>query len=70
MVAVAVAGVGMHPFGRFPDASLKDLARVAIVRALDAEPDDILVFETDPAEPGVAHVRLLPRVDSFSLEPH
>lgn len=32
---VAVAGVGMHPFGRFPDASLKDLARVAILRALD-----------------------------------
>ena len=30
-----VAGVGMHAFGRFPDASLKDLARVAIVRALD-----------------------------------
>jgi acetyl-CoA acetyltransferase len=33
-VNVVVAGVGMHPFGRFPDASLKDLARVAIVRAL------------------------------------
>jgi acetyl-CoA acetyltransferase len=32
---VLVAGVGMHPFGRFPDSSLKDLARVAIVRALD-----------------------------------
>lgn len=32
---VEVAGVGMHPFGRFPEASLKDLARVAIVRALD-----------------------------------
>lgn len=30
-----VSGVGMHPFGRFPDSSLKDLARVAIVRALD-----------------------------------
>ena len=25
----------MHPFGRHPQASLKDLARVAIVRALD-----------------------------------
>jgi acetyl-CoA acetyltransferase len=34
MSAVAVAGVGMHEFGRFPDRSLKDLARVAIVRAL------------------------------------
>jgi acetyl-CoA acetyltransferase len=32
--AVEVAGVGMHPFGRFPDRSLKDLARVAVVRAL------------------------------------
>lgn len=32
---VAIAGVGMHEFGRFPAASLKDLARVAIVRALD-----------------------------------
>lgn len=32
---VAVAGVGMHPFGRFPGASLKDLARVAAIRALD-----------------------------------
>jgi acetyl-CoA acetyltransferase len=32
---VSVAGIGMHPFGRFPDASLKDLARVAILRALD-----------------------------------
>jgi len=29
-----VSGVGMHPFGRHPDASLKDLARVAIVGAL------------------------------------
>lgn len=34
MPEVEVAGVGMHPFGRFPEASLKDLARVAIVRAL------------------------------------
>lgn len=31
---VRVAGVGMHPFGRFPTSSLKDLARTAIVRAL------------------------------------
>ena len=31
---IDVVGVGMHPFGRFPDASLKDLARVAIVSAL------------------------------------
>src|ERR1044072_2937415 len=30
-----VSGVGMHPFGRFPESSLKDLARVAIVRGLD-----------------------------------
>jgi hypothetical protein len=32
--AVEVAGVGMHPFGRFPERSLKDLVRVAVVRAL------------------------------------
>jgi acetyl-CoA acetyltransferase len=31
---VAIAGVGMHQFGRFPDASLKDLARVATLRAI------------------------------------
>jgi acetyl-CoA acetyltransferase len=34
MTAVGIAGVGMHPFGRFPDASLKDLTRVAVVNAL------------------------------------
>lgn len=33
--APVVAGVGMHEFGRFAGSSLKDLARVAIVRALD-----------------------------------
>lgn len=32
---VEIAGVGMHPFGRFPERSLKDLARVATLRALD-----------------------------------
>jgi acetyl-CoA acetyltransferase len=32
---VEVIGVGMHPFGRYPDASLKDLARVAVTRALN-----------------------------------
>lgn len=32
---IEIAGVGMHPFGRFPDASHKDLARVAVLRALD-----------------------------------
>jgi acetyl-CoA acetyltransferase len=31
---VEIAGVGMHPFGRFPQKSLKDLARTAVVRAL------------------------------------
>jgi acetyl-CoA acetyltransferase len=35
MTRVAVAGVGMHVFGRHPESSLKDLARVAILRALD-----------------------------------
>lgn len=35
MTKIAIAGVGMHPFGRYPGSSLKDLARVAVVRALD-----------------------------------
>lgn len=38
-----------------------------IARALDAAPDDVLVFETDPAEPGVARVRVLPREFAGSL---
>lgn len=31
---VEIAGVGMHPFGRFPERTLKDLAREATIRAL------------------------------------
>jgi acetyl-CoA acyltransferase len=31
---VDIVGVGMHPFGRFPDRSLKDLARTAVIRAV------------------------------------
>ena len=31
---IEIAGVGVHPFGRFPDSSLKDLARVASLAAL------------------------------------
>jgi acetyl-CoA acyltransferase len=31
---IDVIGVGMHPFGRFADSSLKDLARTATLRAL------------------------------------
>jgi hypothetical protein len=38
-----------------------------IVRALDAAPDDVLAFETDPTEPGVARVRRLPRDFAGSL---
>jgi hypothetical protein len=38
-----------------------------IVRALDAAPDDILIFETDPTEPGVARVRVMPRDFAGSL---
>lgn len=34
MTDVVIAGVGMHPFGRFPQLSLKDLAREAAIRAL------------------------------------
>ena len=30
-----------------------------IADALDAHPDDVLVFETDPSEPGVAHIHLV-----------
>ncbi len=38
-----------------------------IVRALGAATDDVLAFEVDPAEPGVAHVRLMPRSFAGSL---
>lgn len=31
---VEILGIGMHPFGRHPQSSLKDLARVAVIRAL------------------------------------
>ena len=31
----------------------------AIVDALDARPDDVLVFEADPREPGTARVHLV-----------
>jgi acetyl-CoA acetyltransferase len=34
MTRAAVAGVGLHAFGRHPERTLKDLARVAILRAL------------------------------------
>ncbi|MBI4307673.1 MAG: thiolase family protein [Chloroflexi bacterium] len=43
---VVVLGVGMHPFGKFLDKSLKDLARVAIwnaVKDAGVEPKDIQV---------------------------
>ena len=39
----------------------------AIVRVLGAAPNDILVFEADPAEPGVAHLHLVPRDFAGSL---
>ena len=38
-----------------------------IVSALDARPDDTLVFEADAGEPGVIKVRLLPRTYAGSL---
>ena len=31
---VVVAGVGLHPFGRFPDKTVRDLAREAVLEAL------------------------------------
>lgn len=46
MREVTVIGVGMHPFGKFPDKSLKDLGRVAIWNALrdaSVRPADIQV---------------------------
>jgi hypothetical protein len=39
----------------------------AVVRALGAEPHDILAFEVDPADPGVAKVRRMPRSFAGSL---
>jgi bifunctional DNA-binding transcriptional regulator/antitoxin component of YhaV-PrlF toxin-antitoxin module len=38
-----------------------------IVRALDAEPDDVLLLEMDPVDPTVFHARLLPRSFAGSL---
>ena len=38
-----------------------------IARALKAEPDDTLVFETDPAQPGMAHMHVVPREFAGSL---
>ena len=32
-----------------------------IAEALDAHQEDVLLFETDPAEPGTARIRLMPR---------
>ena len=32
-----------------------------IAEALDAQPDDVLVFEADPGQPGVAHLHLVRR---------
>ncbi len=39
----------------------------AVVRALGAAPNDVLAFEVDPAEPGVAHLRVMPRSFAGSL---
>jgi hypothetical protein len=39
----------------------------AIVRALEAEEDDTIVFETDPEQPGVARLHLVPRQFAGSL---
>jgi hypothetical protein len=38
-----------------------------IVRALQAAPDDVLSFEANPEEPGVVHLRLIPRDFAGSL---
>jgi hypothetical protein len=38
-----------------------------IAAVLEARPDDLLLFEEDPAEPGTARVRLLPRTFAGAL---
>jgi hypothetical protein len=38
-----------------------------IARALEAQSDDVLLFEADPAEPGVVRARRLPRDFAGSL---
>jgi bifunctional DNA-binding transcriptional regulator/antitoxin component of YhaV-PrlF toxin-antitoxin module len=38
-----------------------------IVRALDAQVDDTLLFETDPQAPRVVHLRVVPRTFAGSL---
>jgi hypothetical protein len=54
------------------DARLRQKNRLilpgAIVRVLGAAPGDVIVFEADPAEPGTAHLHLLPRSFAGSLQ--
>jgi len=54
------------------DARLRQKNRLtlpeAIVRVLGAAPGDVIVFEADPAAPGIAHLRLLPRSFAGSLK--
>lgn len=38
-----------------------------IATALDARPDDLLVFEADPEQPGTARIRVLPRAFAGAL---
>ena len=38
-----------------------------IAAALDAHPDDVLVFATDPEQPGTATIRLIPRTFAGAL---
>jgi hypothetical protein len=38
-----------------------------IAAVLEARPDDLLLFEEDPAEPGTARVRLVPRTFAGAL---
>lgn len=38
-----------------------------IADALDAEPDDTIVFETDPEKPGTAVIRRVPRTFAGSM---
>lgn len=71
MTDVIVAGVGMHPFGRHPDLSLKDLARSAAVRAMiDAGigPKQIQAVYSSNAMAGVLQGQEMIRGQSVSRE--
>ena len=54
MTEVEIVGVGMHPFGRFPDKSLKDMVREATARAVTDAGIGIRDIQTVYAANGMA----------------